>query len=263
VFNLLLYRLMGRPETHRAIGFQHVADFDPRTISRRVREHAARTGIPIFTAAYMVSGYTSFGSHDKLENVLNLFARLAAGFPAFERALFSAPSAEAAFRVLRAIDGIGDFLAYQALVDLLYPLVANDGRPFLPFSHDDWAMPGPGARRGIALLRDPGSPGSDLDLMRGLRDTQRDTFARRGIDFPYLIVDGAEREISLANIQNCLCEFHKYVKIANGTGRARRRFVSGEGVPPEARSADRMPSGRSSPAAISVRSQDRTRSWRR
>ncbi|HEU5441542.1 MAG TPA: hypothetical protein VFU88_19820, partial [Ktedonobacterales bacterium] len=37
---------------------------------------------------------------------------------------------------------------------------------------------------------------------------------------------GMERELSLANIQNCLCEFHKFVKIGEGTGRGRRKFAA-------------------------------------
>lgn len=224
VFNVMLYRLIGRPETHLAMGLQRPADFEPIEVGRAVREYSSRTGIPIFTAAYMVSTYLRFGSRDKLENVLRLFEKLARSFSDFEAALFGARSAEAAFRVIRAADGFGGFLAYQVLVDLLYPLQINGGSPLLPFSHDDWAMPGPGARRGIALLRLPESALSSLEVMRWLHANQREEFARLGVDFPYLTIDGVERPISLVNIQNCLCEFHKYVKIGNGTGRARRKF---------------------------------------
>lgn len=240
----MIYRLIGRPETHAAMGFQRAAAFDPGVAGRAVREHAARTGIPIFTAAYLVSAYQQQGGRDKLDNVLRLFEKLSGRFATFERDLFAAGSAEAAFTVLRAIDGFGDFLAYQVLVDLLYPLENFGGRSILPFSHDDWAIAGPGARRGLALLRNPGFGMSSLEAMRWLHGHQRREFIRLDIDFPYLRnEDGTKRPISLANIQNCLCEFHKYVKIGEGTGRGRRRFAPANGISGKRTTATELPGG--------------------
>jgi hypothetical protein len=128
--------------------------------------------------------------------------------------------------------GFGNFLSYQVLVDLLYPLEVYGNRPLLPYGHDDWSSPGPGAQRGITMLLSQGSTAEHLEVMGWLRDHQSDEFARLSLDFPYL-QDRAGRPIrlSLANIQNCLCEFHKYVKISAGTGRGRRKFAPPPTVP--------------------------------
>ena len=65
-----------------------------------------------------------------------------------------------------------------------------------------------------------------LDVMGWLRFNQKVEFDRLGLEFPCLVDhEGRDVEISLANIQNCLCEFHKYVKISEGTGRGRRKFA--------------------------------------
>ena len=224
LFNVMLYRLIGRAETHAALGFQVLRDFDPSRMERTLKA-LRRAGKPVFTAAYTVSGYASMGSTDKIENVVRLVGLLHAGFAGFSARVLDAGSPAEAHAALRSAYGFGTFLAYQVLVDLLYPLPAYGGRGFLPFSHDDWAAPGPGARRGIAMLMPDRAPAPDLAVMRWLRDNQAAEFARLGLTFPALL-DAAGRPvpITLANVQNCLCEYHKYVKIQEKTGRGRRKF---------------------------------------
>lgn len=227
IFNVMLYRLIGRSDTHARIGFQSLNSFSSRTLASKLKALRDREGKPVFTAAYMVSGYTNMGSADKVENVARLFGRLHAEFDRVYDSVSAAKSPEAVYLALREEQGFGNFLAYQVLVDLLYPLNVYGGRPLLPFSHDDWAAAGPGARVGISMLLKLKSRASMLEVMRWLRIHQTQEFHRLSLDFPFLIKDGGHPiEISLANIQNCLCEFHKYVKIRDGTGRGRRRFVA-------------------------------------
>ena len=229
VFNVLFYRLIGRAETHRDIGFLTLADFEPGRVARAMKHLRDVEGKSIFTAAYMVSGYTQMGSKDKVENVTRLFGKIHNSFDGISSRLFAARSAEEAFAVLRGINGFGNFLAYQSLVDLLYPLRVYGSKPLLPFTHDDWAQAGPGAKVGIRLLVGDGRDLSELSVMKWLRDNQQGEFKRLGIDFPYLVDQGRTTPISLANIQNCLCEYHKYVKIGNGTGRGRQRYIPSQG----------------------------------
>lgn len=225
VFNVMLYRLIGRAETHAAIGFQSLATFDPVRLERGLKHLRDEEDKPPFTAAYMVSAYASMGSRDKIENVTRLFALLHADFAEFYARIETAPHPSRVYEILASAHGFGNFLAYQVLVDLLYPLEVYDGRPLLPFSHDDWAAAGPGAQRGIGMLLQPGLRAEHLAVMRWLRTHQREEFDRLGLDFPFLTdARGNERELSLANIQNCLCEYHKFVKIGEGTGRGRRKF---------------------------------------
>jgi len=225
IFNIMLYRLIGRAETHAALGFQHLETFNPEymtSVLRRLRDVEHRAP---FTAAYMVSAYSGLGTRDKIESVALIFATLQAEFLKLNRRIRACHSAAEVYGRLCEVYGFGNFLAYQVLVDLLYPLQAQEGTPLLPYSHDDWASAGPGAQRGIRMLLRDGISATDLEVMQWLRSRQHAEFARTGERFWFLHDScGRPVELSLANIQNCLCEFHKYVKIRDGTGRGRRKF---------------------------------------
>ncbi len=224
IFNIMLYRLIGRLETFSEIGLQSLFDFDPPSLESKLKFIRDVERKPPFSNAYTVSSYTQMGSHDKIENVTRLFSRLRERFEELFNQIVNAQDAQDAFNAIRRSYGFGTFLSYQILVDLLYPLESNRGRAILPFSHDDWAIAGPGAQRGIHLLRRENTPVDQLAVMRWLRNNQRSEFERLDLDFPYLTdKPGGQIEISLSNIENCLCEFNKYVSVGT-KGRARRRF---------------------------------------
>lgn len=224
VFNVMVYRLIGRSETHAALGFMNLGRFDPTDFEGRLKR-LRKSGHPVFTGAYMVSGYTQMGSHDKVENVARIFGSISATFPTFYDQLVSSKDAPHAFWTIKTQPGFGTFLAFQVLVDLLYPLKAYQGRPVLEVDDCDWAVAGPGALRGIRMLLRSNVRKSPLAVMRWLRDMQDEGFERLGLRFPFLEdTRGGRMAISLANVQNCLCEFHKYVKVRDGTGRARLKF---------------------------------------
>src|SRR5438876_852682 len=99
----------------------------------------------------------------------------------------------------------------------------------LRFIHDDWAIAGPGAQKGVKILLSDQTISKDLPVMQWLHEHQQAEFERLRLEFPYLHNErGDEIQISLSNIENCLCEFYKYIKIQTGTGRGRRRFVAPE-----------------------------------
>jgi len=224
IFNIMLYRLIGRLETFSKIGLQSLSTFSPSMLESRLKLIRDVEGKPPFSNAYTVSSYAQMGSHDKIENVARLFSTLHDKFEELFDRITNARSAEGAFNAIRSAYGFGVFLSYQVLVDLLYPIESNGGRAILPFSHDDWAIAGPGAQRGIRLLLKQNHAANDLQVMRWLRNNQRSEFARLKLGFSYLVdTEGNEIEISLSNIENCLCEFSKYESV-NERGKARRRF---------------------------------------
>lgn len=233
IFNIMIYRLIGRSETHAFLGFQSLSDFDAEDFEERLKRRRDRDGETIFTGAYMVAGYSQMGSSDKVENIARLFDKVSNEFDDNIIQILAKNSLKEVYEGLQAIPGFGTFLAYQVLVDLLYPLESYNGSSLLSFSPNEWAKAGPGAQKGIKSLRS--EPGLKyLDVMNWLYKNQRSEFERLGLDFPYIQdVDGNEKEISLANIQNCLCEFYKYDKIRQNNGRARRRFNPRESRNPQ------------------------------
>lgn len=228
VFNIMIYRLICSIPTYEYVGFQYLKNFDWVEFEERLAE-IYRTGQPVFGNAYLISPYSSMGGNFKYENVARLFGVLKANFEDFWNALENASSLEEAFKVVNSQYGFGPFLAYQVCVDLMYPLEVDDGKSILPFTHDDWARLGPGALRGLARLTSVSSTRESLIKLRWLRDNQTAYFEHFGIYFPRLKdKEGNLRPISLSDMQNCLCEFSKYMNIRNGTGKPQRLFVSAE-----------------------------------
>lgn len=229
IFNIMLYRLIGRLETHKHIGFQYLKNFDRNTLEAQLKYRRDVEDKPVFTGAYMVAGYSQMGSSDKVENVSSLFSEIASN-NAFFSDLLSAPAPQEAYCIIRSQPGFGNFLSYQVLVDLLYGVDCYDGDSILSFTANEWSSPGPGAQKGLKRLVTEFNGFTRLDVMRWLYENQQKEFERLDLEFPFLRTDANELvELSLADIQNCLCEFYKYDKIRNSEGRARRRFETSEG----------------------------------
>lgn len=225
VFNVMMYRLMCSIPTYDSMGFQFLEKFDEEQF-RRMLESRYITGSPVFGNAYLISPYSSMGSDLKYENVARLFGLVHRDFAAFFRRLDTAPTFQAAYKVINSVYGFGPFLAYQVLVDLTYPIPKSYGKSaILPFSQNEWAKLGPGAMRGFGRVSDA------YDQLAGLRwlwRHQHEQFSELNIQFPYWRDEtGRETEISLANLQNCFCEFHKYMSIREGSGKAQRIYVPG------------------------------------
>lgn len=228
ILNVMMYRLIGRLETHEYLGFQDLDGFDHSSLEAKLKHRRDVLGETVFTGAYMVSGYNQMGSSDKVENVAALFGKITSDPTPFDQ-LLACDSLEEAYDIIRAQPGFGNFLSYQVLVDLLYPVEYYDGDGLLSFSADDWSAPGPGAQKGLDQLIVEENGYDDLAVMRWLRQNQHSEFDRLDLDFPFLLTEnGEELELSLANIQNCLCEFYKYHKILHSNGRARRCFREGK-----------------------------------
>ena len=227
-FNALVYRLVGRVETHEHVGFLRLDDFDVDAFEAALRTRRD-AGEPVFTGAYLVAGYSGMGGADKVENVARLFGRVRDRFDGFWSEVEGASGPEDVYAAVRSLPGFGNFLAYQVLVDLLYPLPGHDGASLLPFSPNAWAAAGPGAKRGLDVLLADSSACTDLEAMRWLHRRQRPEFDRLGLDFVWLRdASGDPTDLSLADVQNCCCEFYKWEAVQNGEGRTRRRFRPGD-----------------------------------
>lgn len=228
VFNMMLYRLMCSIPTYDGYGFQTIEDFDWLDFQTYLGE-IYESGRPVFGNAYLISPYSSMGSEYKHVNVARLFGNIRANFLRLNifKDLDEAKSFEQAFKIINAMYGMGPFLSYQVMVDLTYPL-SPPYRQVFPFSQNDWVRLGPGALRGFARVSP--SIGGGPSGLKCLRENQREEFARLGLDFPWLLdEDGGEVELTLANLQNTFCEYHKYRSIQDGIGKSQRLFVPRSG----------------------------------
>lgn len=108
------------------------------------------------------------------------------------------------FEELTSIRGMGSFLAGQVIADL-----KNDRYLVRAPDRWTWSCIGPGSKKG-------------LDYIFGHGTNARNYDGRMGTLCSAMPLDILKMRIHMQDLQNCLCEFSKYVAIMNGTrGRSR------------------------------------------
>lgn len=220
VFRVLLFKMFNRVETWQLlsdqIGQLSADTFDVDAYDR-VLSRAFADGTRLYSAAYVVPP-PRLGAVRKHTNHLRLLRlMLDQGLP---KALTASRTMAEAFQALRQFPAMGDFLAYQFLIDVNYTTAVN-------FSEMDFVVPGPGARDGIRKCFGPASDGIEAEVIAYMADTQREHFERLGLPFPGLF----GRPLQLVDCQNLFCEVDKYARVAHpqvaghsGRTRIKQRF---------------------------------------
>jgi len=195
-FAMVMARLINRPQSLEAIGYPYA---DSGDIGGRFRmiEIVAREQKPFWGNAYVV---TTHGQRmDKVQYLIGCLERAHNALPLAG----VAGTCAAYWRALQALEGFGSFMAAQVVADL-----KNTAFHPLANAPDFWTFvaPGPGSKRGLEWY-----------------------FGRKG-DF-YRDIDHVAAEtqhvvpnLSNQDLQNCLCEFDKYMRVRNNTGRSKRKY---------------------------------------
>lgn len=241
LFNLMVYRMVGREETHEALGWLHPPPgFD--------RDHFVDTIHAIqdadgsaYTGSYMVNGYHWMGTRDKAENIARLIEELGGvrphyktgerlpGWEAFWNRVNRAGSREEVHAAISGANGWGGFLAYQVMVDMSYP--AGEYRPsprhVVPSfgDNDGWVFLGTGARKGLDLVAGRRVPRAQhQDVITALRGEVNDALEAEGFGWLTPETSGRPLRLTKANLLNCLCEVFKYDRALEGGTRPRMGF---------------------------------------
>ncbi|KAH7922467.1 hypothetical protein BV22DRAFT_1048890 [Leucogyrophana mollusca] len=108
--------------------------------------------------------------------------------------------------------GMGEFTAYQLLLNLSYSSIMN-------FSEFDFVAVGLGARAGLRQCFGDVPRSMEVTIIRWMQATQSAHFARLGLSFEGLGPDHAP--LMLCDIEHTLCELDKYVRVDTGKSRGR------------------------------------------
>jgi alpha-glutamyl/putrescinyl thymine pyrophosphorylase clade 1 len=204
VFRTLLFKLFNRIDTWRVLTGKGVqpswADFSLQAYDA-VLTQAFQSGARLYSAAYVIPP-PRFGANRKHSNHLRLLALMMRD--GVTRRLLAADSMPATFRVLRSYPTMGDFLAYQFLIDLNYSGV-------LDFDENDFVVPGPGALDGIRKCFGRDAIGIESEVIHYAVDEQNGHFERLGLPFGGL----RGRPLKLIDCQNLFCEIAKYARLAH------------------------------------------------
>lgn len=185
--------------------------FTPIAMGSALNARKAR-GDKVYTGAYMIPAPQERGadkqSHIATAVIGDLWRRRA------EFADWSGATLEGIHSRIVKSSGWGDFLAYQAVVDMRFTSLLAGAA-----DASTWAAAGPGTIRGLNRLH-----GRSVDA--SLPQSQ----ARQEMRAIYVI---AEQEtgvvMDFSDVPNILCETDKYQRVALGQGKPRARYVAGRG----------------------------------
>jgi len=216
-FRIILFKLFNKIETwnllRQELGTISYRDFDAK-IYDRIFTDAMSGGSAIYSGAYiMPSGGKHFGLDMKHRTHLKLIDMMMKD-ELFKK-LTDSKRMQHGFEMLRSYPTIGDFLAYQFIVDINYSELTD-------YRESEFIVPGPGALDGIRKCFTDRGGLSEGELIKFVTDIQEQEFERLGLKFS----DLWGRPLQLIDCQNLFCEVDKYSRVMHPeisgiTGRTR------------------------------------------
>jgi hypothetical protein len=212
-FAMIVARLFNWPPTLEEICFPQLTFPELKEKWRRnLKGLRDEQGAKIFTGAYLVS--TNGISMDKIDYVLDRVLT-----PIWEKG-WSPTEVEGAWnrgpltleeywKHLRKFDGLGSFMAGQVVADLKFTSELKDAPDWMT-----WAPLGPGSIRGLNRFfgRDVNASLKQEEGLKEMKILQE------------LIFEHLEMKLAVHNVQNCCCEYDKYLRVKNGEGRPRSLY---------------------------------------
>jgi len=195
-----------------------IACFAPDYLGHALQMRADR-GDKVWTGAYTINAPADKGvvkTHYVAREVLGPLWRDRADLAAMlDRRDQFAPTLAGVYKRLSQYKAWGDFMTHQVIVDLRWTRYLNTAADL-----GDWTVAGPGSTRGLNRLHGrklnaPIENGQARTEMRAIRQAVRDEL---GID------------LELSDIQGCLCETDKYLRVKQGEGKPRALYVPGRGA---------------------------------
>lgn len=216
-FMLCIARQINWPETLAEL--IHLAawpsgfEFHPALMTDVLNARKAR-GEKVYTGAYMISAPSKKGADKQAYIAETVCGGLWERREAIGNYLARRPTLQGTHEMLTRSNGWGNFMAYQAVVDMRFTYLlreADDTRT--------WAAAGPGTIRGLNRVH-----GRRLDLKL---NQERALSEMRAIW--KMAPDHTDVNFDFSDVPNILCETDKYLRVKNGQGKPRAKYVPGRG----------------------------------
>ncbi len=210
-FLMAIARMVNWPDT-----LQEVLDdgevpetWNPMIFARILRDRGA-AGEKVYTGAYMLRGPSEGGDKPAYTaQTLDAVWQTQSGFDHHWRG-GRQPTLQEIHAWFCQFDGIGPFLAYEIVTDLRHTHYLS-GAPDI----ETWANAGPGAVRGLNRLH-------ERPLLQSLRQAQAVT------EMEQLLCNAPMHvpwRLEMRDIEHCLCETDKYLRVQNNEGTPRARYT--------------------------------------
>lgn len=203
LFRILLFKLFNKIETWELLK-KNIEDITYENFDFKkydaILSNAMDHKKTIYSAAYIMPPVRSFGHSRKHSNHLELIDYIIKNDTA--KKLMDTNKMQHAFDIIKEFPGLGNFLAYQILIDINYSNILN-------FSESEFVVPGPGALGGISKCFTDTGGLSNVEIIKFMTDRQEMEFERLGLTFKTLW----GRSLQLIDCQNLFCEVDKYARV--------------------------------------------------
>lgn len=196
---IILGRTINWPDTLEKIGFPRVWD----RLAYQVRlQDLIDADEKVWTGAYMITaGPPGVTKAEWVTGNADVYFRDASYLRSMEGGTL-----EEAWRMLQEYPCVGPFIAGQVVADLKHTRVLTTASDWW-----DWAAVGPGSARGLNRLFD--------------RPVKDKVGQQQGLEEMRLVREMAKlNALHLQDVQNCLCEFDKFMRVRLGEGRPRASY---------------------------------------
>jgi len=212
-FNMILARFLNYPPTLKQVGY--IGYYDEvklyETLERLASEGKVWGNAYVITTHGIPMGKAQYLCKNVLLGALQGLGAVRAAC----RGNGSGPTLRGSHASLMRLEGLGSFLAAQVVADLKNTY----GHPLREAS--DWATfvaPGPGSVRGVSWFHH-GAPGL-IPVTQFMWNFMK---VRDYVDEHWDCTKMGQ-PICNQDLQNCLCEYDKFMRVRNGTGRSKRNY---------------------------------------
>ena len=222
LFRILLFKLFNKESTWKLL-INNFEDVTLKTFNMeeysKVLEEAILNGVKIYNDAYISCANKAFGYDRKHDNHLALLNKMFKGDRIQEK-IIKCKTMEEAFNIIKSYPLIGNFMSYQLVTDINYSEVVD-------WKEDEFAVVGPGSRRGIKkCFIDKGNM-TDEDIIKYMYKHQDIEFKRLNLKFKRI----GNRPLQLIDCQNIFCELDKYCREAIPNLKSNRTKIKKHYVP--------------------------------
>lgn len=205
-FAMCVARMVNWPDTLVELGFPY--EWGPHSFIATLAARKAR-GDKVWTSAYMITGGYSAGGESKEVIIARVLTGAHDRLTHPKTRINAGDTLEEAWHKIQT-PGIGSFLAAQVVADLKHTTPLQHAKDW-----NYWCAVGPGSTKGLNFLHDrpPHHAINQKDFVKEVNEV-RELLRHSGWD------------LDAQNVQNCLCEFHKFIKIKYHGGRAKTRYVA-------------------------------------
>lgn len=217
-FMLCIARQINWPDTLHDLESTQAAWPDHEHFSPEAMTHVLNArkaaGQKIYTGAYMISAPSTKGDDKQAFIAEKVCGGLWWRRQEIAKYLNEEPSLQGTHRLLKDTSGWGDFMAYQAVVDMRFTGLLRNAPDI-----EKWAAAGPGTIRGLNRVHGRRLT-FNLHQSRALAEMRRIWEAAP---------DNTDVKFDFSDVPNILCETDKYLRVKNGEGKPRAKYVPGRG----------------------------------